>query len=278
MGANVGTEFRSNLPDPARLFPPAIPVVATENGPSPRLRLDNVTKTFSEGQTSRAVLRSVSMTVERGAFVVLMGRSGAGKSTLLNLISGIDLPTEGQVIVGGTDLTALSETERTLFRREHIGFVFQSFNLISTLTVAENVLLPMELAGTDTADARTRAETLLDHVGLVDRGNSFPDRLSGGEQQRVAVARALASEPLFVLADEPTGNLDYETGQQILTLLAELVSETDTTLLVATHDHTAIDRADRTLTLHDGTLHDRLPDFLVGAETSPAADSPSSDA
>ncbi len=229
---------------------------------APLLRLDDVTKTYREGDAERAVLRGLSLTIEPGAFVVLMGRSGAGKSTLLNLVSGIDLPTSGRITVDGTELTELSETERTLFRRENIGFVFQSFNLISTLTVAENVLLPLELSGTATGQARERAQAVLAHVGLGDRGDSFPDRLSGGEQQRVAVARALAHDPLFVLADEPTGNLDYETGQQVLTLLGDLVRDTDTTLLVATHDRSVLDRADRTLTLHDGTLHDRLPDFL----------------
>jgi len=230
---------------------------------SPLLRLEDVTKTYREGTSDRPVLRGVSLAIDRGAFVVLMGRSGAGKSTLLNLISGIDRPTNGRVVVDGTDLTALSETERTLFRRRHIGFVFQSFNLIPTLTVAENVLLPLELAGETTADAQARADDLLTHVGLGDRGDSFPDRLSGGEQQRVAVARAVAHNPLFVLADEPTGNLDYETGQQVLTLLGDLVRDTDTTLLVATHDRAALARADHTLTLHDGVLHDRRPGFLV---------------
>ncbi|MFP4228244.1 MAG: ABC transporter ATP-binding protein [Salinivenus sp.] len=245
---------------------------------APLLRLDDVTKTYREGETDRSVLRGVSLTIDRGAFVVLMGRSGAGKSTLLNLISGIDVPTSGRVVVDDTDLTALSETKRTLFRRRHIGFVFQSFNLISTLTVAENVLLPLELSGTAPADAQERAQAVLERVGLGDRGDAFPDRLSGGEQQRVAVARALAHRPLFVLADEPTGNLDYETGQKVLTLLGDLVRETDTTLLVATHDRTVLDRADRTLTLHDGTLHDRLPEFLSDDGRQPTSEGAPPDA
>jgi putative ABC transport system ATP-binding protein len=194
-----------------------------------------------------------------------MGRSGAGKSTLLNLVSGIDLPTSGQIVVDGTDLTGLSETERTLFRRTNIGFVFQSFNLISTLTVIENVLLPLELAGASLEGARQQAQEVLAHVGLGNRFDSFPDRLSGGEQQRVAVARALAHDPLFVLADEPTGNLDYETGQQVLALLDDLVRETGTTLLVATHDREALDRADRVLHLRGGVLHEELPNFLADA-------------
>lgn len=229
--------------------------------PPPLLELDKVTKTYQEGETQRVVLNEISLTVERGSSVVLMGRSGAGKSTLLNLVSGIDVPTSGDVIINGTHLTELSETDRTLFRRKHIGFVFQAFNLISTLTVVENVLLPLELAGTSMGAARDRAEDVLDHVGLGDRLDSFPDRLSGGEQQRVAVARALAHDPFFVLADEPTGNLDYETGQQILSLLFELGKQTETTLLVATHDREALTHADRVLHLHGGTLETGRPAF-----------------
>ncbi len=232
---------------------------------SPLLQLTDVTKTYREGDAERAVLRDLSLALARGTTAVLMGRSGAGKSTLLNLISGIDLPTSGQISIDGTELTELSETDRTLFRRQHIGFVFQSFNLISTLTVAENVLLPLELAGATSDDASRRAEEILGRVGLADRTDSFPDRLSGGEQQRVAVARALAHDPLFVLADEPTGNLDYATGQQVLALLNELVSETGTTLLIATHDREALDRADRVLHLRGGVLHEGEPSFLAEA-------------
>ena len=230
---------------------------------SPLLRLTDVTKTYREGDAERAVLQNLSLALARGTTAVLMGRSGAGKSTLLNLISGIDLPTSGRISIDDTELTELSETDRTLFRRSNIGFVFQSFNRISTLTVVENVLLPLELAGATSDDARQRAVEILGRVGLADRTDSFPDRLSGGEQQRVAVARALAHNPLFVLADEPTGNLDYETGQQVLSLLNELVSETDTTLLIATHDREALDRADRTLHLRGGVLHEGEPDFLT---------------
>ena len=231
---------------------------------SPLLQLEALTKTYREGDRDRSVLQAVSLKLERGSFSVLMGRSGAGKSTLLNLISGIDLPTSGRVRIGETDLTSLSETERTLFRREHIGFVFQSFNLISTLTVGENVRLPLELAGESPRADRERAEAMLDRVGLADRADAFPDRLSGGEQQRVAVARALAHDPLLVLADEPTGNLDYETGQAVLTLLGDLVEDTGTTLLVATHDPEVLPRADRVLHLHGGSLHEEIPEY-VGA-------------
>ena len=227
------------------------------------VRLNAVTKTYAEGDRTHTVFDDLSASLDTGAFAVLMGRSGAGKSTLLNLISGIDQPTAGHVWIGDTDLTALSETERTLFRRENVGFIFQSFNLISTLTVAENITLPLELAGR-TAE-QERALAMLDRVGLRDRADSFPDRLSGGEQQRVAVARALSTRPLLLLADEPTGNLDYETGQQVLDVLTDLVRDTGTTLLVATHDRMLLDRADRVLHLHGGALHDGIPDYAAPA-------------
>ena len=226
------------------------------------LRLRGLTKTYREGESDRAVLDDLEATIDEGEFVVLMGRSGSGKSTLLNLVSGIDLPTSGTVEIGETDLTTLSETERTLFRRTHIGFIFQSFNLISTLTVAENILLPLELSGIRSGQAEEQALSILERVGLGDRGDSFPDRLSGGEQQRVAVARALAADPLLILADEPTGNLDYETGRQVLTILTDLVTDLGKTLLVATHDRMLLDRCDRVVTLHGGTIHDGAPDFL----------------
>jgi len=230
--------------------------------PSPLVELDALTKSYREGNQERTVLQDVSLRLAKGDFSVLMGRSGAGKSTLLNLISGIDRPTSGRVRIGDTDLTDKTETERTRFRRAHVGFVFQSFNLISTLTVGENVRLPLELAGESPRADRDRAESMLDRVGLADRADQFPDRLSGGEQQRVAVARALAHEPLLVLADEPTGNLDYDTGQAVLTLLSDLVTDTGTTLLVATHDPEVLPRADRVLHLHGGTLHDEIPDYV----------------
>ncbi len=224
--------------------------------PSAVITLQGVTKTYREGDRERAVLRGLDLTLEPGAFVVLLGRSGSGKSTLLNLISGIDLPGGGTIQYGDTDLTALSEQERTLFRRRHIGFVFQAFNLIPTLTVEENILLPLELAGRLGAAEREQALAFLDDVGLRDRADSFPDRLSGGEQQRVAIARALAHRPDLVLADEPTGNLDYETGRQVLDVLDRLVRQTGRTMLVATHDRELRRVADRVLVLQNGVLHD----------------------
>jgi putative ABC transport system ATP-binding protein len=199
------------------------------------------------------------MEVRRGEFVALLGPSGSGKSTLLNLIAGMDLPDAGEVEVDGVSLHRLSERERTLFRRRRIGFVFQFFNLIPTLTVEENLLLPLELAGRVGEEDRARADRLLAEVGLGDRGRSWPDRLSGGEQQRVALARALAHDPALVLADEPTGNLDRRSGERVLDLLVRMVRESGTTLVVVTHAERAADRADRVLELVDGTLRPRVP-------------------
>ncbi|HMB92726.1 MAG TPA: ABC transporter ATP-binding protein [Rhodothermales bacterium] len=227
------------------------------------VEVHSLTKTYQEGDRERAVLRGVDCTIRSGELVVLLGRSGSGKSTLLNLISGIDLPSSGEVIIGGTNLTRLSEQERTLFRREHIGFVFQSFNLIPTLTVAENILLPLELNGQTENGVQQKAYFLLEEVGLRDRADSFPDRLSGGEQQRVAVVRALAHDPLFILADEPTGNLDFETGQQVMDVFDRLIHKAGRTLLIATHDRDIIELADRVLTLHGGVLEEHTSDELI---------------
>ncbi|MFN2166947.1 MAG: ABC transporter ATP-binding protein, partial [Anaerolineae bacterium] len=175
-----------------------------------------VSKAYQEGDRQRVVLDGASAEFARGEFVSLLGRSGSGKSTLLNLISGIDRPDAGEIWVGDLELTRLSERDRTLFRRRRIGFVFQFFNLIPTLSVIENVTLPLELGGARVKAARAAAEPLLDAVGLLDRIATFPDRLSGGEQQRVAIARALVHDPLLVLADEPTGNLDEATGGTVM--------------------------------------------------------------
>jgi putative ABC transport system ATP-binding protein len=202
----------------------------------------------------RPVLEGVDLEVAKGAFVALLGPSGSGKSTLLNLVSGIDTPDAGEVEVAGVRLHALSERDRTLFRRDHVGFVFQFFNLVPTLTVLENLLLPLELAGRTTPAHRERARGLLDRVGLADREGAWPDRLSGGEQQRVAVARALAHGPELVLADEPTGNLDLAAGRRVLALLEELVRDAGTTLFMVTHSVEAASRADRVIELRGGRI------------------------
>jgi putative ABC transport system ATP-binding protein len=222
------------------------------------LRLVGVTRSFLEGGGLRPVLKGVDLQVEAGGFIGLLGPSGSGKSTLLNLVSGIDAPDAGTVQVSGVDLHRLSEKDRTLFRRAHIGFLFQSFNLIPTLTVGENLLLPLELAGLVDDAGRNRARTLLDRVGLLDREGAWPDRLSGGEQQRVALARALLHEPDLVLADEPTGNLDRETGAVVLDLLDELLRDSGATLLAVSHSTDVMERMDRVFVLRDGRLQPRV--------------------
>jgi len=217
------------------------------------IALRNLRKHYTEGDQQRVIFADLDLDIGRGEFVALLGQSGSGKSTLLNLLGGIDLPDAGQIRISDRLLTALSEVERTRFRRRHIGFVFQFFNLIPTLTVLENVTLPLELNGV-TREARPRAQMLLDRVGLGDRLNTFPDKLSGGEQQRVAIARALAHDPLLILADEPTGNLDEDTGDTVLTLLLELTRDAGKTLFMATHAPEVARLADRVLHLDHGRL------------------------
>ena len=218
-----------------------------------------LTKSYQEGERERVVLHDVSLSIERGEFIVLLGRSGSGKSTLLNLISGIDLPTTGEVLIDSTNLTHLSERGRTLFRRKHIGFVFQFFNLIPTLTVEENLLLPLELNGQAGKQARQTALETLDMVGLADRAKDFTDRLSGGEQQRIAIARAIVHAPPLILADEPTGNLDAETGRLVTDLLEGLTRQGGKTMLVATHSAEIAALADRVFTIDGGGLLERSP-------------------
>ena len=225
----------------------------------PAVELRHLSKTYREGEAERVVLRDVSLTIAGGEIVVLVGRSGSGKSTLLNLIAGIDRPSAGTVNVNGTDLTALDEQARTRFRRRHIGFVFQFFNLIPLLTVEENLLLPLDLNGRADAAGVVRAHALLERVGLAGRGDSFPERLSGGEQQRVAIARALIHEPDIILADEPTGNLDADTAADVLGLLDALAREAGRTVLMATHSREVIGVADRIFTVQRGALVERPP-------------------
>jgi putative ABC transport system ATP-binding protein len=218
------------------------------------IRLEDLSKSYQEGEHTRVVLQDVNATFAKGEFVAILGKSGTGKSTLLNLISGIDRADNGAIWLNGQNLTALDERQRTLFRRHNIGFVFQFFNLIPTLTVWENVVLPLELKGSTDGQAHRQAESLLDAVGLLDRRKTFPDRLSGGEQQRVAIARALIHDPLLVLADEPTGNIDEETGQQVLALLDRLTRQAGKNLILVTHSSDAAAYADRILYLRDGQL------------------------
>ncbi|MHB8629330.1 MAG: ABC transporter ATP-binding protein [Aggregatilineales bacterium] len=219
-----------------------------------QVRLRALTRRYEEAGITRTILDNVDLDVATGEFAVLLGKSGSGKSTLLNLIGGLDRPTSGEVWVGGTQVTALNERALTLFRREQIGYVFQFFNLIPTLTVLENVMLPYELRGRDRRAGEQKSRALLARVGLDDRAGAYPDRLSGGEQQRVALARALVHSPALILADEPTGNLDEDTGQTVLKLLLELTREAGKTLIIATHSADVVAYADAVYHIHDGKL------------------------
>ncbi len=224
---------------------------------APLIQLSGIRKVFPEGESERVIFEDLEASIATGELTVLVGRSGTGKSTLLNLISGIDLPDAGTVSIDGLSLTELNERDRTLYRRRNIGFVFQFFNLLATLTVEENLLLPLELNGTRGTRARRIVKDYLAQVGLDERRHSFPDRLSGGEQQRVAIVRALVHDPLLILADEPTGNLDVHTGGEILGLLARLTRDAGKTLLMVTHSVEAETYADRILVLRDGRLRQR---------------------
>ncbi len=215
------------------------------------LTLENVTKAYPQGQQMVHVLRGVSLTIRGGEFVTIMGPSGSGKSTLLHLLGALDDPTSGSVHFAGQDLKTLSERKRSLLRRRQIGFVFQAFNLLPTLTAAENVALPLLLAGE--SKTRRRALAALEPMGLLKRADHFPEQLSGGEMQRVAIARALVGEPDLILCDEPTGNLDSANAQEILKLLRQLPDGRRTVVMV-THDLQAAACGDRTIHLRDGLL------------------------
>ncbi len=222
----------------------------------PLLSARGLSKAYREGDRTLAVLTAVDLKIAPGEQIALIGRSGSGKSTLLNLLGGIDQPDAGEIAIRGTAFSHLGERERTLFRRRHIGFIYQAFNLIPTLSALENVALPLELNGAEGEDAEAQAVALLDRIGLGQRARAFPDRLSGGEQQRVAIARALVHQPALVLADEPTGNLDARTGRQVLDLLAELFTDHGSGLLIVTHSQEVAQRADRVLSLDDGHLQE----------------------
>jgi len=222
------------------------------------LLIENLKKGYEEGGKYHAVLHDFSVAFRRGEFVAVLGRSGSGKTTLLNLVSGIDRADGGEITLGGTRLTGLDDQQRTLYRRQNIGFIFQFFNLIPTLTVWENVTLPLELSGQFDAAGKQRALDLLAEVGLADRLHAFPDRISGGEQQRVSIARALVHDPLLVLADEPTGNLDEDTGRAVMDLLDRLTRRAGKNMILVTHSPEAAAYADRVFTLHDGHLVEKV--------------------
>ena len=223
----------------------------------PLLVVEQLMHSYREGGDSRPILNGIDLQVAQYERIALLGRSGSGKSTLLNMLAGIDTPQGGRIQVMGQDIQRLSERERTLLRRRHIGFVYQFFNLIPTLNIAENVGLPLELNGYPEADITRLVGFILSDVGLGDRWAAFPDQLSGGEQQRVAIARALVHNPTIVLADEPTGNLDEETGKQILATLLGLSKQLKRTLIIVTHSLEVARRADRILTLNDGYLSEQ---------------------
>ena len=218
------------------------------------IQLRGLSRRFREGERDHVVLDSLDLDIARGETVALRGRSGSGKSTLLNLVGGIDAPDAGTVQVAGIEVTALTERERTLFRRERIGFIYQAFNLVPTLNVADNVRLVLELNRVPARAAAARIDELLTAVGLADRADSYPDVLSGGEQQRVAIARALSHEPSVLLADEPTGNLDDASAEGVLALLDKLVRDSGHTMLIATHSQHVASRCDRVLELHNGKI------------------------
>ncbi|MBI1914171.1 MAG: ABC transporter ATP-binding protein [Planctomycetes bacterium] len=221
---------------------------------APAVEVCGLTKVFDSGEARVEALRGVDLSVRRGEFVSVMGPSGSGKSTLLHLVGGLDLPTEGTVRVEGTDLAMLKDDALTLLRRRRIGFVFQAFNLIDVLTAEENVALPLLIDGVAEAEAHRRAAEGLEQVGIGHRRGHWPGKLSGGEQQRVAIARALVTGPLLLLADEPTGNLDSATGDQVLALLRRLADEQRQTILMVTHDARQAARADRLVRLRDGRV------------------------
>lgn len=216
------------------------------------IELNNVTKTVRSGTEDLTILDDVSFDIPSGQFVAVTGASGSGKSTLLGLIAGLDAPSSGKIVVDGDDVTASSEDGLARIRSEKIGFVFQSFHLIPSLTAYENILIPMELLGVD--NVRERASRLLDAVDLANRGHHYPSELSGGEQQRVAIARAFANRPKILLADEPTGNLDSKNGGHIFDLMKQLHAENNVTLVLVTHDATLAEQAQRRIVLADGKI------------------------
>ncbi len=218
------------------------------------IRLQNVSKTYGEGDLAVHALQHINFSIERGAFTVVAGPSGSGKSTLLNIISGLDRASSGRIEVGGEDITDFKEAQLSALRRQHIGFVFQSYNLLPVLTALENAEYVLMLQGMPEHERRERVMALLERVGLGGMANRFPKELSGGQQQRVAIARAIAAKPSLVLADEPTANVDSKTASALLDLMSELNETEETTFLFSTHDKAVMDRAKNLVVLKDGSI------------------------
>ena len=262
--SSLGLEHASNAA--AQTAPP--PAVVRFPLPPSRFPLlmlvaRDLSKEYRSGENRLTVLRDVSFSIPQGAFVAIVGPSGSGKTTLLGLLAGLDTPSRGQVVLDGADMTAMDEDERAQLRGQKVGFVFQSFQLISTLTALENVQVPLELRGE--SGAGERARELLGRVGLGDRLDHFPTQLSGGEQQRVAIARAFANSPRILFADEPTGNLDSDTGARIVDLLESLNRESKTTIILVTHDLGLANHAERIIRLSDGRVISDMETARVGA-------------
>jgi putative ABC transport system ATP-binding protein len=218
------------------------------------IEITNVTKCYDTGSSQVRALQGINLSIHSGEMIIFSGKSGCGKTTLLNLVGGLDEPTSGEVWVGRQNIGGLSEKERALYRRREVGTIFQSFNLIPMLSVEENIALPHWLEGISTKQTRLRVETLLEQLNLTPRRNHRPHELSGGEQQRVAIARALVNSPRVILADEPTGNLDSQTGRQVLSILSDLNRNQGQTILIATHSREADSLASRLVTLRDGKI------------------------
>jgi putative ABC transport system ATP-binding protein len=227
----------------------------------PFISVAGITHRYKEGSDYLTVLENTNLEIGRGEKVALLGRSGSGKSTLLNLLSGIDLPDAGTVCIDNHVINTLDETSRTLFRRRHIGFIYQLFNLVPSLTAVENVAFTLELNGIKGKEAIARGRGMLDRLGVAGKADSFPSRLSGGEQQRVAIARALVHSPDLVLADEPTGNLDARTGEDVLGVLHDVLAERQSSLLLVTHSLAVAKTADRIITLEDGVIVEQAGEF-----------------
>ena len=228
-------------------------------------KIENVTRVFKTGKLETQALRGVSLSIESGEFTALVGPSGSGKTTLLQLIGCLDLPTSGQVLINGKNVSQLNRNQRADMRRGTIGFIFQFFALIPTLTAYENIEMPLLLNGYSASERRARVMQLLESVGLVDRAAHRPDQLSGGEQQRVAVARALATKPALILADEPTANLDTPNGAQVMETMLRLNQETGVTFVFATHDPRVINYARRVITLRDGLIVENNKGEMAGS-------------